>query len=116
MTDHIKIIALFGAGISRPEIIRAGLAPGPARAARAITDSEARRDQGSPGRCGGGGMAPRRRRHCTQLTRDGAGPAALGHNPTQKSIENMMMRIVENESFTFEIDSENAMLDCTLER
>ena len=30
MTDHIKIIALFGAGISRPEIIRAGLAlPGP---------------------------------------------------------------------------------------
>ena len=27
-----------------------------------------------------------------------------------------MLRIVENERFTFEIDSENVILDCTLER
>ena len=27
-----------------------------------------------------------------------------------------MLRIVENERFTFDIDPENAILDCTLER
>ena len=47
---------------------------------------------------------------------DSEAAADSGPHPTRAKSLSKMLRMVENERFTVEIDSENAILDCTLER
>jgi len=51
-------------------------------------------------------------------TRPGPGdpPDSVGPGPTRSKSQSKMMRKCENEMFTFEIDSEIALVGCTLER